>query len=560
METPPASCASDPIDTGSPPIPAKQQSHPLSLPSRSTTATTPANTYALPPATDQSSAGETAPPLPPRPLSMVSSSPTPPRKRESALHIITPVVHEDTGPFSPRVFISKYIQALPLRISVERGYHGGNERASIAMGDVYDVHFVKHNKVAVLKDSYGTEYNIPLSSPVEFAPLFKVTNDPGENTSGVIFERVSDIMAHKPLPKIVRVQKANSKSSVEKNEILIVHKVQQPPMRKKTLLVYSITHGREKTLPSDCVASFTSDPYANRLHLPDIVSHFQGEFPLDVKVVMTDIEITNSDDFDLSHLISEVSKLTEVRTETSLIVSTYLETRSHVSEEEQTLIEIPIDLPIEVSILQPEKKEETVLNLFHRTKRLYEGFDPSRIRSIRAGSSASDLCTALRKGYEREGMELQRPERVYDIIRARQQLPAQSPVDPRHSQILPHKEVWSLKSGSQSSKSKPNLLAQSDSQRQTKITLREQGTCTNQRESSPSHVYQSLLRPALNSEAVYETMHTTPGKDSRESQSKDFSLEMKRASPLIKHLIGRIETLEKQVSSLHEELAKLKKQ
>lgn len=364
--------------------------------------------------------GDVTPPLPPR----SRSTPTPPPRRKASLPYSTPVLLEDKGPFSLRTFVSKYGHVLPLRVSVEKGHHSGDERRSIAMGDMYNVHFVKHCQVAALKDSNGTTYNIPLSSSLQFAPIFS-DSEPNSETEKR-FETVADVIKHKPLPRILRALHTHSsddQSSVERNEILLVQEVVQSPKKgKKALKVYSDTKMEEKILPSNCVGHFTADSYATRLHLPTIVLHFRAELPLTVQVYITDIDASESGDFPF-HLASEESEITEILTETSLVVTTHFQKGQ--SGDDTTQIEIPIDLPIEVSILQPDPTKEREADLLHRTRTIFEAFDPSRLHSI--CTSSSELSTALRKGYEREGVELQRPSRVYDVPSRR----TQSPVLPK---------------------------------------------------------------------------------------------------------------------------------
>lgn len=557
--------------TSAPGSPALMRHQPRAI---STTSSGTSDDYIYSPWSRHSADLETSPQVPPRSHSMIRSSLTSTGK-------IKPVLLEDKGPFSPRVFISKYGHVLPLRISIEKGYHGGNEQRSIAMGDTYNVHLVKHSQVAVLMDSSGATYNFPLSSPVQFAPVF---NDSCEATSEEMFDRISDVLACKPLPRLLRAtkhHKSDEKSSVEKNEIFVVQKVVQSPLRKKSLQVYSVTQNKEKTLPGDCVGSFTSDSYATRLHLPSIVLHFRDELPLNVKVHITDIEFTDGSDFPF-HLVSEVSVLTEIQTETSILASTYWGESQGSSEEDQGLIEIPIDLPIEVSIFQPEKTEEKELDLFHRTRNLYERFDPSALCSIR--TSSTHLSTTFRKGHEREGVQLQKPKRVFDVIGSRTQSPAQSPV--LHKRPAPPlKEDRSPKQTSPPQTSKPIPLPRNSPGPQRKRT---QFSLSGQRSLDSAHachvgprdeesIYQPLIRHATSEgESQYATISCTPGSFSRTgaksqqamlevetvkrfpSAPKDkFSLELENAPPLIKQLISRIEYLEKQVASLNDKVEKL---
>lgn len=273
---------------------------------------------------------------------------------------ITQLLPEDRGPFTLTQFISKYGHSLPLCVSVERGYQSDDERYCIGMGDEYNIHFVKRSKVVILKDSSDVTYNIPLSSPMQFTPLFNTLSTDNETDCEQIFDCVADMVTLKPLPRLTRVTKNYMKDNellVEKNEILLVQKVITSPLRKKSLKVYSVLHNREKILPSNCEGGFTTDHYATRLHLPDIISLFLKEFPLKVIVYLTDIELVDDNDFPF-HLSSDISVLTDIQTEVSVVASTHWPDEKLVKTESVELIDIPIHLDIEVSILQTDMREK----------------------------------------------------------------------------------------------------------------------------------------------------------------------------------------------------------
>ena len=248
--------------------------------------------------------------------------PSSPQRPPAAAHphpLNTELLMQDKGPFTLSEFVSKFSRSLPLCVSVEKGYHSDDERHCIANGDKYDVHFVKRSKVAVLKDSTGTKYSIPLSSPIQFSPIFSKDSSDSDSDSEQIFDCVAEVVTLKPLPRLLRATKNYTKDDkllVEKNEILVVNKV----TKKKSLQVYSVLHNREKCLPYDCEGGFTADQYATRLHLPDLISLFLDEFPLRVRVYLTDIELTGGElELDLPyHLLSEASVVTELQTENLL--------------------------------------------------------------------------------------------------------------------------------------------------------------------------------------------------------------------------------------------------
>ena len=346
-------------------------------------------------------------------------------------------------------FILQYSSLLPLQMKVKRGHHGGDEEKSIASDDVYNVHFVKRTKVAVLKDRRGATFNIPLNSAVQFAPVFNPSNDPRKPAKEATFQKVSDLMSLKTLPRVVRATKshvADPRSTIEQTELFVVQGVVPLSVRKKALKVYSITCKDDKLLLPESVGAFTADPNVTCLYLPDLVKHFLRDFPLEVKVVLSNCNMICEElPF---YLTNEVATITHLDSETSLIASTNWGENEVVCEEDKMPVEIPVDLPIEVVVSKPDATKET--HLSDHTKRLYERFDPSRIRLLKTRN--------IRRGFEKEGTELQRPERIYDIpdVDIRRSAPPQSadgafndntaPTSPTPSLVSPQMKRFSIPS------------------------------------------------------------------------------------------------------------------
>ena len=441
-------------------------------------------------------------------------------------------------------FMLKCVHSLPLRIVVEKGYFVCDERCSIATGDVYNVHFVKRNKVALLRDLGDKVYNIPLNSAIQFGPIFNPKGDLKAAMQGYRFERVSDVMAQIQLPKVILATKphirSNPKSSVEQYEILVVQKIVQTPMKKKALQVYSITRREQKMLDSDCLGHFTTDPYGSCLHLPDIIEHFSNEFPLEVQVVMKEASMPENIPYEIT---SEASFLTGVHTETSLVVSTTLK-----EDEDQKPIEIPVDLPIDVKVIQLEKAE--LERLYAYTRKLYERFDAFSTLSIK--TSSSKLCTAVRSGFEREGVELQKPDSVYDTL-----IPSQSPVIPQrvnalatHNRSGPSTPLHptpkpKLHSKQQQSPQAATGSAPADS----KKGVRHNYTPLNILTPTKRKSYETC-KPNLSSVRPSGSLTTTK------------SSEMGTTTNLIefRKLLARVEMLEREVYALRSEIATLKSQ
>ena len=326
-------------------------------------------------------------------------------------------------PLTLDTFITKHSTSLPVRVVVDKGFCGAEEKCVISAGDKYNIHFVKATKIVTIHDSNGHQYSIPFNSAIEFGPLYDPNNNFEEAFKGFRFETVSDILAQKTLPKIVRAQTAHVagdvKSSVTADELLIIKRVAKTmPMRHSVLKVYSMTAGEDKTLHEDCAGCFTTNPYSVRLYTPELIQHLHNPFPLKA---MLCISVNTPDDLPL-HLTSEVVTLTKTSTETSLIASTYWEGQEQPSEEDQIPIEIPIDLDIEVTVLPTEENEVRRERLLSETKSLYEYFDPSKIMPCKDAPTGdkfkaqATLYRAVRQGHENVGVELKKPSLAYEYI------------------------------------------------------------------------------------------------------------------------------------------------
>ena len=464
-------------------------------------------------------------------------------------------------------FVEQFSTLLPLQITVKKGYHGSDERHSVAADDVYNVHFVKRTKVVVLQEGRDVTFTVPLNSVVKFAPVFNPNDDPEEAMRGFTFERVSDIMAQKTLPKIVRALKPHVKvdpvSTIEQNEMFVVQKVVLVGMRKKALQVFSVMRGEEKLLPSDSVGGFTTEPQLTCIYLPEIINRFLSDFPLDVLVVMNDGGLNQDIPY---YLTTEISRLTGVDSETSLIVSTSWGQNEKVSDEDQMPIDIPVDLPIEVAVCQPDDGKES--DLSRSTKKLFERFDPCNIRSLRGRS--------VRRGFEKEGTELQRPDRIYDIPAVRQtRRNLNQPLS-----IPTNKASSSKHSREENGSTHPVPKPRSHSTKQGQCHMYEPLVIQTQLQPNPKLQY---AVPEQHSPVKTNTVHSsadsndplgaggsagvTPASAAGRRRSKLSPLSSAELAglasergPDMKLMAARVEALEREVYALRSEMAKLRAQ
>ena len=244
------------------------------------------------------------PPIPsPRPLRSVihqdstpRSSPPPAPRRSTSLddgklyQIANEAPIEES--LSLASFISRYASKLPLRVKVDKGFYGTEDRFVISAGDVYNIHFMKRRKIVWIKDGSGTTYALPINSAVEFGILYDPSDNYNQAFKGFTFPCISDIIAQDPLPKVVRATQAysasDSRASVEKNEVLIVQKTTKSGLRRRPVLkVVSLNSKEEKTLLEDCTGQFVTEPYGVRLYLPEITQHMSDALPLKVLCVFS---------------------------------------------------------------------------------------------------------------------------------------------------------------------------------------------------------------------------------------------------------------------------------
>lgn len=117
--------------------------------------------------------------------------------------------------------------------------------AVISSGDIYNFHFTRKEKAMAIRDSNGTQFSIPFNSAISFGLIYNPLSEPDTRYS---FASVGEIITCKYPPRIIRATKEfngkNPKTSVKKEELLIVKKICQNGKRKKHhLRVHSLLTG-----------------------------------------------------------------------------------------------------------------------------------------------------------------------------------------------------------------------------------------------------------------------------------------------------------------------------
>ena len=306
-------------------------------------------------------------------------------------------------------FVQKYSKSIPACVKVTYGYYGQSEDSELITDELYNVHFAKHQKVAIIKDTQGTVYSVPLASTLQFGLVFNEQ----ESMDGTTFHKVSDIMALKVLPKVVCAMKAfkgaDESSSVRKNEIL---KIQSIEMRgKEALKVFSITANSVKVLQANCKGDFSTKPSFIRLHLQDILTCIPCKAVMFIDETVTTLATAKVFP---SSILSGPILIAESKVETSLVASFSNKTACEDSEI-GTLLDIPLAdylSKAEVAILESPSTQEVQL-LCDDTKRIMREFHPSKLKYLREMKSAraarlqSLLYGEVQKGQEMVGVELE---------------------------------------------------------------------------------------------------------------------------------------------------------
>lgn len=309
-------------------------------------------------------------------------------------------------------FVKKFSDSLPLKVCVDKGFCGPDEKGGISAGDQYVIHFLKHTKMVAIADANGQTYKIPLNSAVEFAPLYNPDDNFEKATRGYTFECAGDIMALKSgLPQVVRVlrshQTSDSKSSISESELLAVKGVSKTTFtRRSTLKVYSITTKEEKMLHEDCHGKFSTAAVNVRLYIPEILEYISDTLPLTVAACLN---VDSCGDLPVG-LTSDAVTIELLEIQTSLIATTYCgdddDDKEEEDDDEHMAVEIPVNLDIDVHILNDDDPDYT------DTVDLFEQFNPSRVRTYTGGMN-DEFYNVVREGQETLGTEIQKPMNAF---------------------------------------------------------------------------------------------------------------------------------------------------
>ena len=308
-------------------------------------------------------------------------------------------------------FISKHSNLLPFRVEVCNGFCSSATDLSISQNEKFNLHFVKHTRVIVMRDSENREeYSVPLNSSVPFGIVYEPILDDKRALEGFYFESVGELIAVKHLPTVVCATKAyrgsSLESSVEASEILLIKRVAARSTlwgKGKVLEVYSLKHGL-KHLTEKCAGGFSTRPKNVGMQLSTMVEH-SILFPQKAMLI-ADRQL---DSLLSSSMATLPVTLERVKGETSVIAT---------NAEEETVencikLDISSELDVQLEVVCIAEEEETLLH--KNTHSLYHDFSISSLQFVvdKASSRAYDLQCLLYKtvlpGREKDGVQLTLP-------------------------------------------------------------------------------------------------------------------------------------------------------
>ena len=376
-------------------------------------------------------------PIPlPKPTAQRSPKPTPRQKQhiyEEPKNILPPnFIHgaqqakrklAASEPLSIKQLVENHRQNFPLMVRVYGGFLGSSERESFSEGDTLNIHFVKQAKVVLLRCA-GRKVKVPMNSALQFGILYDPENNIKGAMSGYDFQTANQLMAQNPLPKLVCTCEAfvgpTSEESVEDGEILLLREVKfGTSTTNKFLLCTSLMTGKQKKLPENCVASFSTIPDKVKLFLPKIIKHFP--LPVNAMVFLPKNAVEEPPFEDLS-----VITILSCQKETTVIATPCLD-RAEVDEDLNGPLEsyldhheIPVfDIPVELPMLKVQtlhKRAEDCEKLHKDTRRLFENYTstkPSQHVPISTAQDKSVHYLTTREDKKDSGFQLIEPEAAY---------------------------------------------------------------------------------------------------------------------------------------------------
>lgn len=168
---------------------------------------------------------------------------------------------------------------------IREGTSTKNSDQYIAKNEVFNLHFLKVMKVAVLRDPSSEEcFSIPYSSSFKFGLIYNPSPEDESASPYMQLKTAGDVMKLKELPRIITATLAydggSSNKSVSEGEVLFVRGTAKGSSitKGKQLHVVNVL-GEEKHLMAKCSGGFSTDPRHTKLPLPSLLSQDIGSLP-----------------------------------------------------------------------------------------------------------------------------------------------------------------------------------------------------------------------------------------------------------------------------------------
>ena len=294
-------------------------------------------------------------------------------------------------------FITRYSALLPCQVKL-LGDSGGLHMP-MPKGEIINLHFIKHTKVAVMTDSTcGKEISVPLNSAAKFSVLYNPHSDFEAAMNGYNFNTAREMMSIKPLPIVVQAtccyQGSTALSSVEKGEILRVKGI-KTFLRAKQLRVENLLR-ESKHLSEKCSGSFTTAPRHLLLPLSSLL-----KLGIDLPVTV----VTGTATAKGPALVIE-----RMAGETCLIAS-YPDWQ--LGELRHFELSSGLDAMVEVVEMDSMSRQE-LLSATHTLFHSFPSSIPVHVEEVSDSKSETDklrqvLCSQLFPGHEQQGVHLVQP-------------------------------------------------------------------------------------------------------------------------------------------------------
>lgn len=269
-------------------------------------------------------------------------------------------------------FTNLHFQSFPMRVKVCKGFCSNSAEVSMSQGEMFDLHFLKHTKVVVIRDLDRREFSVPLNSSMTLGILYNPHNCDRVSVQAFYFKTAGEIMGLKMLPTLISATHSYTGSSpegsVQANEVLIVSGIKST-IHGRRLKVYSLKHSCKKLLSDECSGNFSTKPYD--VQVP-VAALFQCSIPFPQKAMV----FANRELMTLlpPNLLKYPVVLRQCRVMTSVVATSPL-----LDQSLSTKSAIDISVHIDTEVKRVDVSESDLANLMSVTKMLYKNIDPANL-------------------------------------------------------------------------------------------------------------------------------------------------------------------------------------